>query len=401
MKALFPLPLVYDGNESRFLQRDGARFTAEFNRRGDIGIKLFIDGGSGHLKPTSPLLDTASWAEWTSPQYWASTQADLILLYGGFARNLLPVAQAIKQANVPLFLKMDSAARLLPHWHTDLWRLFITAYHFQHQRHGKIIAIAHALRSRLTAIAGIGNNRLPIYFGLFGVITVESTYALENTQAWLRRKGLPHLAERVQLLHHPIPDHFIYDPATDNKANAIIAVAQDWTNPLKGGPLLADVLTRVLEARGDYQAVIVGDASEEIRKRTIKSAPALAPKVSAIAKIDADKTQAFYVNAKILITTSGSESGPLVAYEAACCGCSVVFPPELKHLNAFVEANSGRMAKWRTSRHMAQALLNECNAWDAGQRDPTAISEHWSKQTHTKCCTDQLYKWLKRKELPQ
>lgn len=254
--------------------------------------------------------------------------------------------------------------------------------------------MVQTLRSRLIAISGVGTNRLPTYFELFDVITVESTYALANTQAWLRRKGQPHLAERVQLLHHPIPDHFIYDPATDNKTNAIIAVAQDWTNPLKGRPLLADVLTRVLEARGDYQAVIVGGASDGVRKRILKAAPTLASQVSAIANIDADKTKSFYASAKILITTSGSESGPLVAYEAACCGCSVVFPPELKHLNAYVAATSGRMADWRTPRHMAQALLDECKAWDAGKRDPSAISQLWSKRSHTSACTDQLYAWL-------
>ena len=394
MKTLFPLPIRYDGNESRFLQRDGARFAAEFNRRGGIGVKLIIDDSSGHPKPTSPLLDTATWQDWTSPQYWTDTHADLILLYGGFARNLLPVAQAIKQANIPLFLKMDSAARLLPRWHTDFWRLIRTTYHVQRQRHGIIRSMAHALRSRLIAISGVGTNRLRIYFDLFDVITVESTYALENTQAWLRRKGLAHLAERVQLLHHPIPDHFIFDPETDTKANSIIAVAQDWSNPLKGGKLLANVIVQTLKMRGDYLAAIIGGASDEVRRRILKACPALATRVRAIGKIDADTTQAFYASAKILVTTSGSESGPLVAYEAACCGCSIVFPPELKHLNAFVTANSGRMAGWRSTRQMTQALLDECKAWDAGQRDPTAISEHWSKRTDTTCCSDQLYRSL-------
>jgi glycosyltransferase involved in cell wall biosynthesis len=394
VKALFPLPLVYDGNESRFLQRDGARFAAELNRRGDIGVKLIIDDGAGHPKPKSPLLDTASWQDWISPQYWADTHADLILLYGGFSRNLLPVAQAIKQAKIPFSLKMDSAARLLPHWHTDFWRLIRTNYHVQRQRHGKIIAMALMLRSRLIAISGMGTRRLTDYFGLFDFITVESTYALENTQAWLRKRGCSHLADRVKLLPHPIPDHFVYDPATDTKANTIIAVAQDWTNQLKGGTLLADVLAHVLQARNDYQAIIVGGASDEVRKRFLRAEPTLASQVSAIAKIDADQTKALYASARILITTSGSESGPLVAYEAACCGCSVVFPPELKHLNAFVAANSGRQAGWRSTRHMAQALLDECSAWDARERDPVAISGHWSQRSHTSACMNQLYAWL-------
>ena len=80
VKAIFPLPLVYNGTEARYLQRDGARFADEINRRGDIGVKLIIDDGSGFPKPKSPLLDTALWKDWTSSQYWAETHADLILL---------------------------------------------------------------------------------------------------------------------------------------------------------------------------------------------------------------------------------------------------------------------------------------------------------------------------------
>ena len=37
------------------------------------------------------------------------TNADIVLLYGGLAKNMLPVAKAIKQSNAKLILKMDSA----------------------------------------------------------------------------------------------------------------------------------------------------------------------------------------------------------------------------------------------------------------------------------------------------
>lgn len=43
MKFLFPTPVIYDGNEARYLQRDGARFAAYLSEQGhcaksEIGI---------------------------------------------------------------------------------------------------------------------------------------------------------------------------------------------------------------------------------------------------------------------------------------------------------------------------------------------------------------------------
>ena len=43
MKFLFPTPVIYDGNESRYLQRDGARFATYLSEQGhcaksEIGI---------------------------------------------------------------------------------------------------------------------------------------------------------------------------------------------------------------------------------------------------------------------------------------------------------------------------------------------------------------------------
>lgn len=394
MKILFPLPLVYDGNESRFLQRDGARFASEFNSRGHIGIKLIIDGGQGFQKPESPLLDTATWEDWISSDYWGKTKADLVLLYGGCSRKLLPVAHAIKQANIPLFLKMDSAMGLLPYWHTDFYRLFRTSYHSHHQHHSRVIAGLKALISRLVEVSGLRTHWLPAYFSLFDVITVESDYALANMKLWFNNHHLPHLAKRVKLLPHPIPDSFIYNPAIDSKTKTIIAVAQNWKNPLKGASLLAGTLREVLKRRTDYHAVIVGAGSDIIKQHITAQNNNLCSRISAIERIAAEKTKDFYCKAQILLITSGSEGWPLVVSEATCCGCSVVFPPELKPLKAFVKCCCGQMAAWRSPRRMAEAVLNECAQWDANIRCPQTISKYWTPLMHTDTEVDRLLEWL-------
>jgi len=398
MKALFPLPLIYDGNESRFLQRDGARFAAELNRQGHTGIKLIIDDGSQYPKPESPLLDIATWEEWTSPDYWKSTNSDLVLLYGGTSKKLLPVAKAIKKAGIPLFLKMDVSMGALPYWHTDFWRLLRTVYHHTHQNHNMVFSTAKSIAVRLKEMFSIGKRWLPEYFSLFEVITVESDYALENLKSWLSHRGFSHLADRVKLLPHPIPDSFTFDPNLHVKNKTIIAVAQNWTNPLKGGKLLANAIARVLVQRTDYSAVIIGGGSDAIINRVKKKNTSLSSRLTTFPKIDSDKTKDLYCSAQILITTSGSEGWPLVVSEAACCGCSIVFPPELKYLQCFEKSRGGTMAKWRNTKQLSLALLAECEAWDTSERSPVETSQYWGKLCHTSNLVNTLMSWTRSEQ---
>lgn len=394
MKLLFPLPIVYDGTETRYLQRDGARFAQYLVSQGHEAVKIIIDDGSGYPPPKSPLLEAATWAQWTSPAYWKGTEADLVLLYGGTSRKLLPVAQAVKQAEIPLFLKMDSSIGLAPRWHTDFWRLLRTTYHVHRQTSGVAFSIVQTTLSRAAAVLGYGRARLPGYLRLFDIITVENEYASRNMQAWFRLRGMPELAEKVQLLPHPIPDHFAFDPAVDSKSKVIIAVAQNWSNPLKGGRLLAKALAKTLSAQPDYTTLVVGGHGDSVVADIGRIAPGVAGRARSHPPVESDRMKKLYGNSRILAIASGSESGPLVAYEAACCGCSIVFPPELKHLGDFETSGAGRMAGWRSAGSLAHALLDECAAWDTGQRDPIAMSEHWSKRTHTSACTSQLYAWV-------
>ena len=51
MKFLFPTPVVWDGNDARYLQRDGARFAEECVARGDEAVKVIYDDGKGLPPP--------------------------------------------------------------------------------------------------------------------------------------------------------------------------------------------------------------------------------------------------------------------------------------------------------------------------------------------------------------
>ena len=388
MKILFPLPIPYDGTEARYLQRDGARFAQYLVSQGHQAVKIIIDDGSGHPPPTSPILGVATWDQWCSSDYWKTQQADGVLLYGGFNQSLAPVARAIREAGIPLALKMDSANGVLP-FPKDLWRQIKTGYHAAHQNHNKLEStLLSCSRQAIRAVRG--TKSLRSYLLLFDWITGESYYAVENTKKWLVKNHLAHLAEHTVLLAHPVPDQFLYDSASAPKRKQILAVARNWKNPLKGGELLGKVLAQTLAANADYRAVVVGESSGLVQDIALASNATLCGRIRTEPLRDSIELFSFYNESQILVVASGSESGPIVAFEAVCSGCSIVCPPEIKQLTMFTGANCGTMARHRSIGGMSEALDNEVKAWANKLRDPISISKSWSALLHTSRETEHL-----------
>lgn len=381
MKCLLPLPLPYDGTEARYVARDGARFCAFLREHGVEAVKLLVDDGRGFPPPKSPLLGIATWEQWRSPEYWRSQRVDFVLLYGGFSRQLEPVASAIRSIGVPVALKMDSASGLLA-FPDGLPRLLRTGYFAARQIHGPLQSLLLSARQQIIRASGVNNRFLSRYLSLFDVITAEHPFARDNTRTWLRRRGMADIAERVHVLHHPVPDGFVYT-GEPPKRRQILAVAADWRNPLKGGSLLARILARTLLRLPTYEALVIGRGSDTVIGEAARYAPTVAGRLRALPLQPAAETCPFYSASRVLLITSGSEGAPNVATEAACCGCSVVFPPDLCQLSFLTAGGSGRMAPARRATAMADACVAESAAWDRGERDPAALSALWGQRLHT------------------
>ena len=199
-------------------------------------------------------------------------------------------------------------------------------------------------------------------------IRVESEMALENTRKRLRSLHQAETAERVVLATHPVPDAYRWDRSRIEKRNRIVCVALDWRNPRKGGRELAKALARVLPGSG-WDAVVVGKHADEVADETTTAKQLVRPVLEA----DASVLEPIYKESKIFVTASGAEEAPNVVQEALVSGCSVVFPPELVHLDSIVRAGAGTMSRHRTCRSIAEAILREMDAWESGARDPDDI----------------------------
>ncbi len=352
MTLLFPTPVVYDGNDARYLRRDGARFLPALASRGDRGLKVVLSSGSKLPQPSSPDLRAGTFEDWCDPAFWSSFGADGALCYFGFsARRFLPVVRALRAAGIRLALKADSSFGLhrFPR-HAAVWAR--KCYWVARERHASPAAFAKAALDMAKWIRGFPPGDMVPFLESFAAITVESPLAADNTRDWLRRHHRPDLADRVLFLPHPVPDDFVFDPARDAKEHRILAVAADWSNPRKGGSVLGRALGRFLAAHPDWRATVVGARSDLVAS----AAPRSADRMEALPALGAAELLPLYRASRLLVTASGSESGPIVAFEALACGCSVVFPPELLQLSWISAAGRGAMSSARTPAALAAAM---------------------------------------------
>lgn len=361
MKFLFPTPVIYEGNESRYLQRDGARFATYLSEQGHSAKKIIIDEGKDLPQPQSPLLEKASVTDWHNLEYWKQHNADVVLLYGGFAPRMLPIAKAIRKSTPFLALKLDSSLGV----HSPFYKpclMIKKKYHIYHQNKPFIVSAIGAILWWVKRVTTSKKSFYREYFPLFDLITAESSIAAENTRNYFKKIGLSQEAEKVIVLPHPVSTAFS-DTIPCTKENLIITIAADWTNPLKGGKLLIKTLTKTLARHTGYSAIIVGDNTDKLKALSNKAGDDIAKRIQFLGKLDSDQIAPYYHKSKIHIIASGSESGPISASEALTCGCSLVFTKNLLQLQPIADSSFATISKHRTPTALTNALSAEITKW--------------------------------------
>lgn len=393
MTFLFPTPITYDGNDSRYLQRDGARFAQYLSEQGHIAKKIIISGDSIKGSPSSSLLEAAPLTDWHNSAFWAKYNADSVLLYGGFAHRMLPIAKAIRKSTPFLALKLDSSLGV----HSPFYkpRLMIKKkYHIYHQNKPFIVSAMGAILWLVKQATTSKKSFYREYFPLFDLITAESSIAAENTRNYFKKIGLTKEAKKVTVLPHPVSAAFS-ETTQCKKENLIIAVAADWSNPLKCGKLLIKSLTKVLARHTDYSAIIVGDNFDGLKTLGNKAGDNIAKRIQFLGKLDSDQIAPYYQKSKIHIITSGSESGPISASEALTCGCSLVFTKNLLQLQPISESGFATISSHRSPSALANALSNEITKWQSTQSYQQNIQQSLLKKINISDLSNELIRHIK------
>lgn len=224
---------------------------------------------------------------------------------------------------------------------------------------------------------------------LSDVVAFGSRRAREEFRLLLRLRGEEALEGRLAVVPFTIGASFLSCPVPTEKARRIVAIGR-WDDPQKHPELLVAALERVFAKRSDVEVEIFGRGGEEVfaalerhgefRYRGVRRQEIVAEALS---------------TSRAIVFSSRWEGCPHSALEALTLGATLV-GTRLPSLESWVEGGRfGRVAASRAA-DLSAALLEEMAAWDAGERDPRAIAEHWRAIVAPEAVCRQLLAALER-----
>lgn len=375
------IPKRYVGNE-RFFARDSGLLCKGFQEIG-IKCKSIMPGPPMDVDQTEDLIRT-DYQNLEDPEWWKSHGAEGVVLYAWGSGKYRKIACAIKQANLILVTHMDTAGILGV---LNGYRAFSRSLLAVCRGESGNACISNArflLRLAYASTIGLLKNDLSraTHLKQADIIGAITPIAMERIQKVCRIYGGEELAERIRLIPHPNSTLMTYDPRVP-KEPVVVAIGRWNDERVKGTQLLMDTVVEVTSRSTDVVVEIYGSIPGKINIWH-RSLPAeIRNRIKLIGIIRNDALAAVLQRASISLCTSLRESYHIASGEALCCGCSIVGPDvaEVPSMKYFTEDGNGKMAM-REAGPMATAILEELQAWRAGERDPQVISRKWTARLH-------------------
>lgn len=214
------------------------------------------------------------------------------------------------------------------------------------------------------------------------VIASISPLAVERVRRFCRAAGGADLEAKVRHVPHANASYMRYDPGVP-KENLVIAVGRWDDEKVKGTALLVEVIRQTLNRHPKVEFEIYGPLSP-LQENLLTELPGdHRSRLRLIGTVPNQKLRRAFQRARVSLCTSLAEGYHTVSAEALCSGCSVVGPdvPEIPSMHWFTDGPFGTRAP-RNSRVLADALIGELAAWQDQERDPVAISSHWTAILH-------------------
>ena len=203
-------------------------------------------------------------------------------------------------------------------------------------------------------------------------VLVTTRVAAENVALFLREERRGDLLARVGVCPYPVDSRFIETPVEHRKPARMFAAGR-WDSMQKHGSLLRDALARYYADGGTAEAHIFGAGTELFDSLSTRYPAVVCRGVATVDSI-AEAMRA----AQMLLLTSRWESGPIVAFEALCQGCTLVSTgiPNMRELVS--DGRFGTIAASRSPGAFAAAIAREAALWTTAMRRPAEIAAHWS-----------------------
>jgi glycosyltransferase involved in cell wall biosynthesis len=317
------------------------------------------------------------------PEWWRSLNCEGVVLYGWGMGKYLPIVKAIKKADIFLISHLDTSGLLsiLNGWE------FARALKYSNLYDAPYInkLMMTGLKLSYHATIGLIKNDITraLHFKHADVLGAVSPIALERIKKVCRYYGGANIYNKLKLIPHPVADYHKYDGSV-KKEKLIVAVGR-WDAKKKGPDLLKKVIQNITAMDGQVNVEIYGkyenDMVEWYKNLPVQQRKRVFLKGFVLNNV---LSQA-YKRAIISLCTSVSEGYHTASAEALCCGASVVGPDifTIPNMKWYTEGPFGRIAM-RDEQSLSQALLQELEAWQNGERDPVFISDYWAEKLHLK-----------------
>jgi len=380
MRVYTCTPVCFQGDHW-FFTRESGLFSRGLR---DLGIEsISVMPGPAKADDEACLL-RVPYQQLESADFWRSLELDGLILYNWAAPRYLPIARAVRDAEIPLLVNVDSCGLVSRPANPRLWKRDLLPYLYQ-----KATSPMEAARLVSQVVDNFGIYRVArARLATYDAATVVCGVSPMATR-WLQQEavhlGRPDLAVKIRYLPHPQLSDFTY--GGEPKEKLVLSVArwekEDW--PQKNPVVLIKALEAFLARFPDWQACIIGRGAESLLSR-LEIATVATDRFEFIDFLQPADLVPYYNRASIACWSSRSEGQIGTGAQALCCGCSVVAgnAGTLSCFHHYVSRESGRLAIDMTADALAEALMIEAEAWSQGQRDPQRISSIWSDEFQSK-----------------
>lgn len=370
-------PRRFLGNRS-FFDRDSGLTSIGFRMLGVESMAIMLGPA---MDDDLPEIIRAADGQLRDPAWWKSLQLDGVVFYGWGEGEYLGIAQAIAAAGIRLVQVSDShgifsaltglADYLSSPWHHQWWE----------SQPKKILRALFKIPHGFTVQLKKNREMVQlIEIGDFFLCAVPQ--GADKTRRLAEILSGPAATAKVRFLPIPIQSHFRFTEK-DSKEDQVISVGR-WDGPQKRQHLLMATIERAAKSRPSTRFRIFGTPTPELDSWHSALPADIAQRVLLEGQKPNSEVALAYRRSRVMLVTASFEGCHNSSAEAICSGCSIVGvdTPFLAALAWHASRDSGRLAENAEPDTVAATLVQELEVWDAGGRDPRAISAAWCDVFH-------------------
>lgn len=378
MKWFTCTPVAFGGGED-FFCRDSGLLSRGFRA---IGVESrAVMPGVPQPEDLEELIRTP-YRNLESEDWWRSHDLDGVVLYAWGRPRFRKVAEAISRAGVRLVLNQDSRGMVSPRCGLKDWFASQAIVSGRGRVSGGWWGYTTLVGRGLT-IGLLGTDPLRARHLRHGdQIAAVSPQAAEHYRTLCRNYIGEDLAERVVSVPHPVSP--VFKAGDLRRERRMVAIGRWDDERQKRTSLLMETSARLLRRDPELSIELVGSSSESLRDWHSRLPPEQRERVALSGQMTTAGIVQVLQRSRVSYCPSAFESFHIASAEALCAGCTLVSSRSicLPSFEWFLSEGDGSFARSDDADGHAAAVIDEMDAWEAGERNPWEAGERWARRLH-------------------